>query len=141
MARKRRTIFKLDNITPALTDFSNDINAIDLAFSREILEDLGLNDTQATTLAGIVGVATISLNGMHNQTGVAADSLFETLYANVNNTTNATLTYEYKIDDNIFITGEAFVNDFNPASADGRQIIPFSATLSLFTFSKTSVGA
>lgn len=122
MAHQRKTQFWFD-VNSTLTEFSVYVNSVSLSRTRAILDSTGLNQDDETGLPGIRRTE-LPVSGYCSDNST---SLSHALWDAGNN--NATTsTFQWKIGADYYY-GEAWVSDVEIGNADGRQLVPFSATL------------
>lgn len=122
MAQVRKTQFWFD-VNSTLTEFSGSLNSQTLRRTREILDNTGLNEDDESGMPGMRRTE-LPISGYYNtnDTGLA-HTLWDAqdVYA-------TTSTFQIKVGADYYY-GEAIVQDVELGSADGRQLVPFSATL------------
>lgn len=117
----RKSQFYLDNTSGTLTEYSSEINGVSSELGRDILEDTSLNEDWESIQAGIRR-GQVPINGFVTQLNTGIMKALLAAQA-----TSVTKTFQFKVGSR-YINGEALVGDVK-WDADGKKLIPFSATL------------
>ena len=124
MSKVRKTQFWLDNGAGMLTEYTDQINSAALNRAVDILETTALNDDDRQVISGVRSF-TVPLNGMYEDTSVAADSIAHVLEDAQG--TSVSKTFQYKIGAH-YRYGECFPAGVE-LSSDGKEQVVWSATL------------
>lgn len=119
----RKSQFFLDNSAGALTDYSVDLNSVGVEMGAEVLDDTGLNETWISRFGGGIrdGQAPISGYVTALNTGILKSLI-------AGNGSSVSKTFQWKVGSR-YLNGEVFISALKFGEADGKKLIPFSASL------------
>lgn len=133
MGKARKSQFWMDNTSGTLVEYTSELNSASLEQMREVLEDTGLNEDDVSRMGGIRS-AQLPINGY---TSLTDTGVVKALNAAIR--TSVSKTFQYRIG-SVYYNGEAFADGVKQGNADGKAIIPWSATLMVDgAVNKTSV--
>jgi hypothetical protein len=119
----RKSTFFFDNSSGTLTDYSSDLNSVQLTESKEVLDDTGLNDDYQQNANVGLRSGTLALNGYirSGNTGI-----LKALEAAIG--TSVTKTWQWQRGGR-YRNGEGIVDGITYGAADGRGLILFSCNI------------
>ena len=122
MTQGRKFQFWLDNKSGTLTEYSADLNQVQLKRAVDILENTHINEDDKSVMGNGLRSATIPLNGYMND---ATTSIVDVLDRSQGTTVSKTFQVKFGVR---YWNGECFPGGIDPGG-DGKKLSLWSCTL------------